>query len=323
MTRYLRRLRRFIGHAKTPLVYASSIITDHHGAILFQRRADFGDAWWGLPGGLMEPGESISRTAAREAREETGLIVRSTRLVGLYTSPDFDVTYPNGDQVQQVTACFAMRTLAGRLRPQKTEIHELRYFPIDALPPTPAWYAAMLADFLSDRPEASFQAGSPGSDADPDNRTYEELRQAMGGTRGLIVVGAAAFVRQDNRILLQQRGDNGRWGLPGGSMELGERLDQTAVREALEETGVQVEPLRLTGLYSAPYYSASTATRDGAQIVSACFECRPIGGAPKADGVETIDARYFAPGELPENMSARWRLYIMDALAEKKEAFVR
>ena len=44
MTAYVHWLRRHIGHAKTPLVYASTIITNRRGAILFQRRADFGDA---------------------------------------------------------------------------------------------------------------------------------------------------------------------------------------------------------------------------------------------------------------------------------------
>ena len=321
MLPYIRRLRRYIGHAKTPLVYASSIIADGHGAILFQRRADFGDAWWGLPGGLLEPGESITQTAVRETREETGLAIEAGRLVGLYTSPDFDVTYPNGDQVQQITACFATRTVGGALRPQAGEIVELRYFPPDALPPMPPWYAAMVADYLVDQPGASFRSGSPG--ADPRRHTYEHVRRAVGESQPLIVVGAAAFVQHEGRVLLQRRGDNGRWGLPGGSLELGERIDQTAAREAREETGVEVEPVRLVGLYSAPRPMITPTFRDGTQVVFAQFECRWIGGAPRADGVETIDARFFAPDELPADMSDRWRGYIADALAGQPEAIVR
>ncbi|HLF28594.1 MAG TPA: NUDIX domain-containing protein [Anaerolineae bacterium] len=322
MTEYVRWLRRYIGRAKTPLVYASMLIPDERGALLFQRRADFGDAWWGLPGGLLELGESITQTAIREAREETGLIVNPTRLVGLYTSPDFDVTYPNGDQVQQITACFACQQIGGQLRAQADEILELRYFPLDALPPLPSWYAAMVADFAAGRAEASFQSGSAGRDADPDNRTYAEIRQVV-GPEPLIVVAATAFVQHEGRILMQQRGDNGRWGLPGGSLELGERIDQTAVREAREETGVAVEPVRLIGIYSAPRPIVPPAQRPGSQIFLAYLECRPIGGAPRADGVESIDARYFTPRALPLEISNLWRMYIADALAGRREAIVR
>lgn len=322
MTRYLHWLRGRIGHAKTPLVYASTIVTDRDGAILFQRRADFGDAWWGLPGGVMDLGESIAECAIRETREETGLIVDTTRLVGLYTSPDFNVTYPNGHQAQQITACFATRTLDGRLRPQDDEILELRYFPREALPQMPPWYAAMVDDFVANRPEAGFQAGAPGADADPTNKTYEEIRRVVGDDP-LIVVGAAAFVQDGDRVLLQQRGDNGRWGLPGGSMELGERLDQTAVREAREEAGVEVEPVRLIGLYSAPRPALAPQSRDRTQVVFAHFECRLLGGTPRADGVESVDARYFSVDRLPENMSSRWRIYIQDAMAGRREAIVR
>ena len=58
---------------------------------------DFG--WWGLPGGLLEPRERPSTCLMRSLRQQTGLVAKPTRLVGFYTSPDFELTYPNGGQV--------------------------------------------------------------------------------------------------------------------------------------------------------------------------------------------------------------------------------
>jgi len=323
MTQYVRWLRQYIGHAKTLLVYASTIITNQHGAILFQRRADFGDAWWGLPGGLMELGEAIGQAAIRETREETGLEVDLVRLIGVYTSPDFDVTYPNGDQVQQVTACFACQAIGGRLRPQAGEIVELRYFLCDALPPMPPWYAAMVADFIANRPEASFRSGSPGPGGNPVNETFRAIRRVVGGHDPLIIPGANAMIRDGDKVLLQQRGDTGLWNLPGGAMELGERIDQTLVREAREETGLAVEPVRLTGVYSDPRWTLTYPHGDQVQMFIAHFECRPAGGALKIDGVETIDLRWFPLDALPNNLPERHRIRIQDALAGSQGAFVR
>ncbi len=323
MSSYVRWLRGFIGHAKTPLVYASTMITDSQGAILFQRRADFGDTWWGLPGGLLELGESITDTAVRETREETGLIVRLARLTGLYTSPDFDVTYLNGDQTQQVTACFACQAIGGDLRAQADEILELRYFLPGALPSMPSWYAAMVDDFIANRPEASFRSGRPGASGDSTNQTYLALRRVIGGHDPFIIVGASAFIRVDDRVLLHRRGDNGMWGVPGGAMELGERIDQTLVREVREETGLEVEPIRLIGVYSDPQWTATYPQGDVVQVFVAHFECRTIGGMLRADGVETIDLRWFPLGDLPADLPERMRVRIADALTGKRESYVR
>jgi len=100
----------------------------------------------GLPGGALELDESLAECVVREVHEETGLEVKPTRLVGLYTSPDYDVTYPNGDEAHQVTCCFECRATDGRLQADKTETLDLAWFPLDQVPPTAPWYAAMAAD---------------------------------------------------------------------------------------------------------------------------------------------------------------------------------
>jgi len=336
-TDYLTWLRRHIGPRKTLLVYTSACIQDERGALLLQLRADLVGPRragghqdrpdrapiWGLPGGIMEPGESLSQCLIREVREETGLEVQPTRLIGLYTSPDFDVTYPNGDQVQQVTACFACRVVGGALRPDGEESRELAYFPLDDLPPLPSWYAAMVDDLRAGRETTSFRRGRPLAEGRNLNETgkvhFRELRRYVGSAM-LIMPAAAGFLQDEaGRVLLIRRRDDGEWAVPGGAMELGERIDQTVIREVYEETGVRFEPTRLVGLYSGPDLQFVYPNGDAVHVVSAFFAGRIVGGSPRADGVESTEVRFFAPDELPPMLS-RHRRRVEDGLAGRRWA---
>ena len=109
---YIHWLRSKIGSRKTLLAYATALIRDDEGRLLFQRRSDFD--WWGLPGGVLEIGESFAACAQREALEETGYHVEPTRLIGLYCAPHWDVRYPNGDEVQQFTVALECRITGGQ-----------------------------------------------------------------------------------------------------------------------------------------------------------------------------------------------------------------
>src|SRR5438093_13780789 len=70
------------------------------------------------------------------------------------------------------------------------------------------------------------------------------------------VVPAASAVVEDGqgRVLLHLRRDNQLWALPGGTMDIGETIEQTAIREVKEETGVDIEIVRLVGIYSDPHH---------------------------------------------------------------------
>ena len=74
------------------------------------------------------------------------------------------------------------------------------------------------------------------------------------GRDATVQFGCSAFVPNESgaKVLLTRRTDNGRWCLPGGRMDPGESAAETCVREVLEETGLQVEVVRLIGLYSSP-----------------------------------------------------------------------
>ena len=90
-----------IGRTATLRPGSSAIIFDTtRENILLTRRSDNGR--WCLPGGGMDAGESASEACVREVLEETGLAVRVTRMVGVYTSPDLIIEYPDGNRVQPV-----------------------------------------------------------------------------------------------------------------------------------------------------------------------------------------------------------------------------
>lgn len=318
-TTYIARLRAAVGPRKVPIVYATAIVRDEAGRILFQRRSDFGEAWWGLPGGVLELNEKIADCCRREVFEETGLLVEPARLTGVYSSPRYDVLYPNGDEAQQVTAAFECRIGGGELKSESDEIAALEFFVTDSLPYQPVWYADMVRDCLAGATAAHFDSPEFRGAAGPDG-AFQALRAGF-GQQPFVAPGAAAFIRDEGgRVLLQRRGDDGQWGLPAGALELGESLAATAIRETREETGLEVKPIRLIGVYSG--YEIRYPNGDRLQPFANLFECRLLGGDLRADGRESLAVRFFAPDALPP-VDPRFAARLADALAGREAAFVR
>ena len=89
------------------------------------------------------------------------------------------------------------------------------------------------------------------------------------------------------------------------------------VREVWEETGVLVEVERISGTYNGPGLKIVYSNGDQAAVHSTVFECRPIGGQPRPDGVESLAVEYFSPQEIGGAfLEKRWHRRISDALAE-------
>ena len=86
----------------------SAIVPDAQGALLLIRRTDNG--YWSIPGGGVEPGESVSQAAAREVREETGIDCEVVGLVGIYSNPGHVAAYDNGEVRQE----FLFASLLGQ-----------------------------------------------------------------------------------------------------------------------------------------------------------------------------------------------------------------
>ncbi|MEU9332959.1 NUDIX domain-containing protein [Streptomyces sp. NPDC048290] len=106
------------------VVAASAVVADGEGRVLLQRRRDSG--LWALPGGGMEMTDSLPGTAVREVKEETGLDVEITGLVGTYTDPRHVIAYADGEVRRQFNVCFTARVVGGRLAISE-ESTELRF----------------------------------------------------------------------------------------------------------------------------------------------------------------------------------------------------
>ena len=112
-----------------------------------------------------------------------------------------------------------------------------------------------------------------------------------------VLVAAGVLVRSGQQVLLQKRGDDGSWGLPGGALNPGETLEQAARRELLEETGLVAGALSLLDVYSGPEFVVSYPDGFSAYVVGATYEATEITGTLRVDGVETLALRWFDPDD--------------------------
>jgi ADP-ribose pyrophosphatase YjhB (NUDIX family) len=302
----MRWLRSRIGSRKTILAYATALIRDAEGRLLFQRRTDFD--WWGLPGGIVEIGETFRECATREAAEETGLRVEAQRLIGVYASPEWDFQYPTGDEVQQFTVAIECRVVGGQLQPDGYESTMSQFFSLDDIPTScPPWYAAMIHDLKQNRVpyfDKPILTSSGGSFLWP-------LRAAVGPGRILLASAGAVIQDAHGRVLLGLRSDTQTWGLPAGLMELGETPAGTIVREANEELQLQIRPIQLVGVFTGPAMFHTYADGNQVQLAAALFRAEIVAGTPVPDGVETLAAEWFDPSSLPPMPPRhRWLLHV-------------
>jgi 8-oxo-dGTP pyrophosphatase MutT (NUDIX family) len=113
---------------------ASVLVIDGEGRVLLHRRRDSGD--WSLPGGIMELGETLSATAVREAREEAGVEIELTGIVGIFTDPRHVTAYDDGEVRQEFTVVFSARLIGGQLA-VSAESTDLGWFDLGDLPLLP------------------------------------------------------------------------------------------------------------------------------------------------------------------------------------------
>ena len=114
------------------------------------------------------------------------------------------------------------------------------------------------------------------------------------------LVGVGAIIAQDNQVILVKRGkepSKGDWSIPGGLVDVGETLRAAVIREALEETGLEVEPTELVEVVERIFHD--DLGRVQYHYILADFLCHVRKGNLFA-GSDALDAKWFGPDELPE-----------------------
>lgn len=116
---------------------------------------------------------------------------------------------------------------------------------------------------------------------------------------------AGVVVDDAGRVLMTQRRDNGRWEAPGGVLEPGECILDGLRREVREETGLEIIPERLTGVYQN--------MRRG--VIALVFRARVAAGEPRPSP-ETVRVEWWDPRLVPTRTDEAYAVRVLDALAD-------
>lgn len=129
---YVLRLREHVGHDLLLLPVVAALIHDERGRLLLQEKSS-GEGW-GLPAGIIEPGESPTEALVREVREETGLVVEPREIAGVFGGREFRHVYPNGDYVELTLVVYRCEAIGKSDEPLDPETLSLRYFERHEMP---------------------------------------------------------------------------------------------------------------------------------------------------------------------------------------------
>lgn len=228
------------------------VVNDRNEILLIQRGYGGSKGKWSLPGGHAEKGESLRETARRETLEETGIAMST------------DVLYYKSERHR--FEVWRGRRMGGHLKAQRGECLDAKWFRHDMLPHD---------DDLAFGPDRRVIGKWAVENTGSRRVHYPRSRMRRAGF-GLVVNGW-------NEVLLMERKHGtrkGKWSIPGGNADRGERRREAAVRGTLRATGIEFEP---DGLYYQ--------NRHAAQIWM---------GKPLVSPTDVFDGRWFGIDELPD-----------------------
>lgn len=132
MQPYYKKIRNYIGHDNLILPSVAARIGSPNKILLVRKRDQ---DIWSVPAGAVEPEENAEYALKREILEELNMEVAITKLLGIYTDPKYDLTYPNGDKVHPFIIFFECEVVGIKdTFRENEEILEMKYFSQDEMP---------------------------------------------------------------------------------------------------------------------------------------------------------------------------------------------
>jgi ADP-ribose pyrophosphatase YjhB (NUDIX family) len=145
-------LRKLVGTHELWLPAVTAVVL-RGDEVLLTKRADNGE--WAPVTGILDPGEEPAVGTAREALEETGVVVSVDRLASVSSSPQ--VEHGNGDLGVYLDLTFACTWISGEARVADDENTEVGWWPVEALPPMSDWLRERIDDVLAGETAARFR----------------------------------------------------------------------------------------------------------------------------------------------------------------------
>lgn len=133
---------------------------------------------------------------------------------------------------------------------------------------------------------------------------YIEFLRSFVGSVPLLTVGSWLLVINDNNeVLMQCRSDFNSWDFPGGTMEIDETLEESAIRELREETNLEAESIKILDVFSGEDVYRKYPNGDELYVVSILCEVRKFHGKLQINDEESTKLKWFKFNELPDNLA--------------------
>lgn len=152
---------------------------------------------------------------------------------------------------------------------------------------------------------------------------YIQTMRRMIGNEPLLTVGCGVIIEKGQQILLQHRVDADVWCIPGGVLELGEKVEDAARREAEEETGLTIGDLNFFGVYSGQEGFTEYDNGDQVFSIQIIFKTSTTTGDLIQTSDETRAHAYFDKNNLPPNLNSHQRRFIIDWVQQVQTPIIK